>query len=165
MGRGRSGKTSGTGKKPKTSAAKKAQEAEAARAAEEARRKAEEAAKKAAAERAEREKAEREARRAKDTKKPAQGKVVQQDVIDIFKQKLNVDVSKARDTQFDDRSGFNIDTRELGRNGLNEIRRYLAQNDGKITPNANFAGHYEVRLEDNGASRVKVLVRYVKPKK
>lgn len=97
-------------------------------------------------------------------KKPAQGKVVQQDVINAFKYLLNVDLSKARDTQFDTRSMFNVDTREMGRGDMEEIRRYLARSNGIVT-NANRVGYYEVQLVENGAYRIGIQVRYKKPKK
>ena len=91
-------------------------------------------------------------RRQEETKaksKPATGTKVQQEYIDFVKKQLNIDLEKARDTYFDNKRYFNIDTREISRSDLAAIKR-LAQ----TTP-----GGFEVSFQENGAYRLAVIVK------
>lgn len=87
-------------------------------------------------------------------KYPMYGDKTQQGYIDYVKKQTNIDLTPARDTYYDNRKGFNIDTRKLKPGDLNEIKR-LAQR---------YPGGYEVSFEDNGATRVYIAVRRSKIK-
>lgn len=160
MGKGSSGKSWGGGRKSGSNSARAREAeraAEAARQAEEARRREE------ATREREREERAANAARERELKKPATGKVIQEDFIDAVKHYLNIDLSKARDTQFDSRSTFNIDTRELDRADLQDLRRFVESRGGKIQNRV--VGYYDVKLVNNGANRLGIQVKYVKPKK
>ena len=83
------------------------------------------------------------------TKAPSVGAKVQSAYINYVKKQVNVDLSKARDTEFDNRNGFNIDTRKLGRNDLNAVKNLARKKYGS----------FDVRFEDNGAYRVYIRVK------
>lgn len=83
-------------------------------------------------------------------KEPARsGAAVQLDYIDYVKKQTNVDLSKARDTEFDTRRYFNIDTRDISRNDLATVRRLAQQ----------YPGDFEVSFESNGAHRLAIFVK------
>lgn len=87
---------------------------------------------------------------ADDLKKklPMYGEKVQLAYIDYVKNQLGIDLSKARDTYFDNRKGFNIDTSKLNPSELNQVKR-LAQT---------YPSGYEVRFSANGATRLYIAV-------
>jgi hypothetical protein len=80
------------------------------------------------------------------------GTKVQQSFIEYVQKQTGVNLSSARDTQFDTRSYFNVDTRKLGSNGLRTVQSLIRQYDGG----------YDVTISDNGANRKAI---YVKRKK
>lgn len=85
----------------------------------------------------------------RSVKLPASGGKVQSAYIDYVRKQLNIDLSKARDTQFDDRNGFNIDTRKLTPSQYREIKSLAAR----------YPGGYEVQFMSNGANRTYIRVR------
>ena len=96
---------------------------------------------------------EAQASKAEAEKKMAtSGAKVQENFIEYVQKQTGVNLEKARDTQFDTRSYFNIDTRELGHNDLRTVQSLMRQYDGG----------YDVTITDNGAYRKAI---YVKRKK
>lgn len=89
-----------------------------------------------------------------EKKLPTYGEKVQLAYIDYVKKQTEIDLAPARDTYFDNRKGFNIDTSKLKPGQLNEIKR-LAQK---------YPGGYEVRFLDNGVTRLYIGVERVKKK-
>lgn len=81
-------------------------------------------------------------------KLPAQGNKVQAAYIDYVKKQINIDLTPARDTQFDNRKGFNIDTRAIKPTELSSIIR-LAQT---------YPGGYNVQFLENGYHRLYIQV-------
>ena len=69
--------------------------------------------------------------------------------VEEFKKYPNVDLNKVRDTQFDNRNSFNIDTRLLDRNDMNSLKSYINKN----------IGDYQVSMLDNGATRKAIYVK------
>lgn len=82
------------------------------------------------------------------------GAKVQQSFIEYVQKQTGVDLSSARDTQFDTRSYFNVDTRNLGSNELRAVQSLIRQYDGG----------YDVTIADNGANRKAIFVRRKKGK-
>lgn len=80
---------------------------------------------------------------------PMTGEKVQSEYIDYVKKQISVDLSKARDKTFDDKNGFNIDTRKLTRPQYAELQRLAQRN----------TGDYDVQLMSNGANRIYVRVK------
>ena len=80
------------------------------------------------------------------------GAKVQENFIGYVQKQTGVNLASARDTQFDTRSYFNIDTRQLGNNDLRTVQSLMRQYDGG----------YDVTIADNGANRKAI---YVKRKK
>lgn len=80
------------------------------------------------------------------------GAKVQENFIEYVQKQTGVNLASARDTQFDTRSYFNIDTRQLGNNDLRTVQSLMRQYDGG----------YDVTIADNGAHRKAI---YVKRKK
>lgn len=87
-------------------------------------------------------------------KLPRYGDKVQISYIDYVKKQTGINLSPARDTYFDNRKGFNIDTRKLSPSAVNQIKR-LAQE---------YPGGYEVRFSPNGATRLYIGVERKKKK-
>lgn len=87
-------------------------------------------------------------------KLPAFGDKVQNSYIDYVKKQTGIDLTPARDTYFDNRKGFNIDTSKLSPSVLSTIKR-LAQT---------YPGGYEVRFAPNGATRLYIAVERKKKK-
>lgn len=87
-------------------------------------------------------------------KLPTYGDKVQTAYIDYVKQQTGVDLGKARDTYFDNRKGFNIDTSKLNPSELATVKR-LAQT---------YPAGYEVRFSPNGATRLYIAVERKKKK-
>lgn len=87
-------------------------------------------------------------------KLPRYGDKVQSSYIDYVKKQTGINLSPARDTYFDNRKGFNIDTRKLSPSAVNQIKR-LAQE---------YPGGYEVRFSPNGATRLYIGVERKKKK-
>lgn len=87
-------------------------------------------------------------------KLPKYGDKVQSSYIDYVKKQTGINLSPARDTYFDNRKGFNIDTRKLSPSAVNQIKR-LAQE---------YPGGYEVRFAPNGATRLYIGVERKKKK-
>lgn len=87
-------------------------------------------------------------------KLPTYGDKVQNSYIDYVKKQTGIDLTPARDTYFDNRKGFNIDTRRLSPSALPTIKR-LAQT---------YPGGYEVRFSANGATRLYIAVERKKRK-
>ena len=87
-------------------------------------------------------------------KLPTYGDKVQNSYIDYVKKQTGIDLTTARDTYFDNRKGFNIDTRKLNPSALSTIKR-LAQT---------YPGGYEVRFSANGATRLYIAVKRKKRK-
>ena len=75
-------------------------------------------------------------------------KKVQESYIDYIKKQTNIDLSKARDTYFDNQKGFNIDERDLGKNDLWVIKSLQRQ----------YPGGYDVQFIQNGATRIYIQV-------
>ena len=84
-----------------------------------------------------------------DKKLPSVGAKVQTAYIDYVKQQINIDLSKARDTQFDNRNGFNIDTSKLTPSQLAQVKTLANK----------YPGGYDVQFMDNGAKRLYIRVR------
>lgn len=82
-------------------------------------------------------------------KLPVYGEKVQQAYIDYVKKQTDIDLTPARDTYFDNRKGFNIDTRALKPWQLSEIKK-LSQK---------YPAGYEVEFYQNGATRVLIRVK------
>lgn len=74
---------------------------------------------------------------------------MQESYIDYVKRQINIDLSKARDTQFDNRNGFNIDTRKLTPSQMNALKKL----------NQQYPGGYEAAFMANGANRLYIRVR------
>ena len=87
-------------------------------------------------------------------KLPTYGDKVQNSYVDYVKKQTGIDLTPARDTYFDNRKGFNIDTSKLSPSALSEIKR-LAQT---------YPGGYEVRFSPNGATRLYIAVERKKKK-
>lgn len=87
-------------------------------------------------------------------KLPAYGDKVQTAYIDYVKRQIGVDLAHARDTYFDNRKGFNIDTRKLSPSDVNRMKQ-LAKT---------YPGGYDVSFSPNGATRLYIAV-YRKNKK
>lgn len=83
-----------------------------------------------------------------NTKLPRVGAKVHDDYIAFVKQQVKVDLSKARDTTFDNRNGFNIDTRRLDRNDLFKVKDLARKS----------YGDFNVEIVDNGANRLYIKV-------
>ncbi len=77
---------------------------------------------------------------------------MQKSYIEYVKRMINVDLTPARDTYFDNRKGFNIDRRMLSPSDLNNVKR-LAQTYRK---------EYEVWIAENGAYRLYIGVKRAK---
>ena len=77
------------------------------------------------------------------------GAKVQQSFIEYVQKQTGVNLSSARDTQFDTRSYFNVDTRNLGSNELRAVQSLIRQYDGG----------YDVTIADNGAYRKAIYVK------
>jgi hypothetical protein len=88
-------------------------------------------------------------------KLPTYGDKVQSAYIEYVKKQTGIDLTPARDTYFDNRKGFNIDTRALSPSDLNQIKR-LAKT---------YPGGYDVRFAENGATRLYIAVERKKRKK
>lgn len=86
---------------------------------------------------------------------PTYGNKVQAAYIDYVKKQTNIDLTQAKDTQFDDRKGFNIDTRALKPTELSRIIR-LAQT---------YPGGYNVQFLENGYHRLYIQVERKKKAK
>ena len=84
-----------------------------------------------------------------EKKLPSVGGEVQESYIDYVKRQTNIDLSKARDTQFDNRNGFNIDTRKLTPSQMNALKKL----------NQQYPGGYEAAFMANGANRLYIRVR------
>lgn len=82
-------------------------------------------------------------------KMPSTGPKVQQAFIDYVKRQTKVDLGNARDTQFDNRAGFNIDTRQLTRNELFNVKSLLQR----------YSGGYDAEFTANGAYREYIRVK------
>lgn len=82
-------------------------------------------------------------------KLPSVGKKVHDAFIDYVKKQINLDLSKARDTQFDNRNGFNIDTRKLSRNDLANLKNLTNK----------YPGGYQVNIMSNGVNRQYIQVK------
>ena len=87
-------------------------------------------------------------------KLPTYGDKVQSSYIDYVKKQTGIDLTPARDTYFDNRKGFNIDTSKLSPSALSKIKR-LAQT---------YPGGYEVHFASNGAARLYIAVERKKKK-
>lgn len=87
-------------------------------------------------------------------KLPTYGDKTQNAYIDYVKKQTGIDLTPARDPYFDNRKGFNIDTRRLTPSALDTIKR-LAQT---------YPGGYDVRFSINGATRLYVSVERKKKK-
>lgn len=87
-----------------------------------------------------------------EKKMATSGAKVQENFIEYVQKQTGVNLASARDTQFDTRSYFNIDTRQLGNNDLRTVQSLMRQYDGG----------YDVTITDNGAHRKAI---YVKRKK
>ncbi len=87
-------------------------------------------------------------------KLPTYGDKVQNSYIDYVKKQTGIDLAPARDTYFDNRKGFNVDTSKLSPSALSTIKR-LAQT---------YPGGYEVRFAANGAARLYIAVERKKKK-
>ena len=83
------------------------------------------------------------------------GAKVQQSFIEYVQKQTGVNLSSARDTQFDTRNYFNVDTRKLGNNGLRTVQSLIRQYDGG----------YDVVISDNGAYRKAIYVKRKKKNK
>ena len=86
----------------------------------------------------------------KNTKTPTTGAKVQQDFIEYVKEQTNVNLTSARDTYFDTRSYFNIDTRKLDHNDLSRVQSLLMRG---------YDGGFDVTIMDNGAYRKAIYVK------
>lgn len=82
------------------------------------------------------------------SKMPKYGTKVQNSFIGYVKHMTNIDLEKARDTYFDDRKGFNIDTKKISKNNLNTVKQVVNRYDSG----------YDVNFSDNGPNRIKILV-------
>lgn len=85
-------------------------------------------------------------------KLPTYGDKVQQGFIGYVKKQTGIDLTPARDTYFDNKKGFNIDTRKLKPNQLNEIKRLVQKYPGGYKAEFGLNGAYRVRI---GVSRPK----------
>ena len=93
--------------------------------------------------------------------KETYGGKVQQNFIDYVKRMINVDLTKARDTMFDDRKGFNIDKSLMNKTDYQNFL-YLLNDLKKEKSNFN------VQYLENGVTRyyIKVTEKVeIKPKK
>ena len=81
-------------------------------------------------------------------KLPTYGDKVQSAYIEYVKRQTGIDLTPARDTYFDNRKGFNINTRALSPSDVNRIKQLA-----KIYP-----GGYDVRFSANGATRLYIAV-------
>ena len=68
--------------------------------------------------------------------------------VDYIKEKLKIDLSKYRDEEFDNRNGFNIDTKNMSPYDVNRLKS-LALKDDK----------FDVMILDNGATRKYIRVK------
>lgn len=82
------------------------------------------------------------------SKMPKYGTKVQNSFIGYVKHMTNIDLEKSRDTYFDDRKGFNIDTKKISKNNLNTVKQVVNRYDSG----------YDVNFSDNGPNRIKILV-------
>ena len=82
------------------------------------------------------------------SKMPKYGTKVQNSFIGYVKHMTNIDLEKSRDTYFDDRKGFNVDTKKISRNTLNTVKQVVEKYDSG----------YDVKFTDNGPNRIKILV-------
>lgn len=87
-------------------------------------------------------------------KLPTYGGKVQSAYIEYVKKQTGIDLTPARDTYFDNRKGFNIDTRALSPSDLSQIKRLA-----KTYPSG-----YDVRFAENGATRLYIAVERKKRK-
>lgn len=82
------------------------------------------------------------------SKMPKYGTKVQNSFIGYVKHMTNIDLGKSRDTYFDDRKGFNVDTKKISRNTLNTVKQVVEKYDSG----------YDVKFSDNGPNRIKISV-------
>lgn len=82
------------------------------------------------------------------SKMPKYGTKVQNSFIGYVKHMTNIDLEKSRDTYFDDRKGFNVDTKKISRNNLNTVKQVVEKYDSG----------YDVKFSDNGPNRIKISV-------
>ena len=97
---------------------------------------------------------EQTAKQESQKKMATSGAKVQQSFIEYVQKQTGVNLSSARDTQFDTKSYFNVDTRKLGSNALREVQSLIRQYDGG----------YDVTIADNGAYRKSIFVKRKKKK-
>lgn len=86
--------------------------------------------------------------RARVAKLPTSGAKVQDAYIDTLKYYHGIDLTSARDTYFDNRRMFNIDTSKLNPSVRNQIRRYLTD-----------VPMFDVQVSENGANRLAIIVK------
>lgn len=84
-------------------------------------------------------------------KLPTVGPKVQAEYIDYVKKQIGIDLSKVRDTRFDDRNGFNIDTSQLTPSQHRALKNLTAKYQNK--------SEYDVQFMNNGAHREYIRVR------
>lgn len=85
----------------------------------------------------------------RNKKMPCYGSKVQDNFIKYIKTQINVDLEKARDTEFDTRKYFNIDLRKIGYNDYRKFQVLLSK----------YNGGYEVDITDNGQYRKAIFVK------
>ena len=88
-------------------------------------------------------------------KLPTYGNKVQTAYIEYVKKQTNIDLTPARDTQFDNRKGFNIDTRALNPAELSSVIRLAQQ----------YPGGYNVQFLENGYHKLYIQVERKKKTK
>lgn len=76
---------------------------------------------------------------------------VKTDFINAMSNLFGVNLSAARDEQFDTRNTINIDTRKVDRNRYREMKSYIKQRGS--------AGGFDVTISDNGAHREAIQIK------
>lgn len=88
-----------------------------------------------------------------EAKAPAKtGTKVQAEFIEFVKKQINLDLGPFRDTQFDNRKGFNIETNRMSKTQLQSFDHFI----NKIQKDR--YGPYEVNKQSNGVTRVYIAV-------
>lgn len=83
------------------------------------------------------------------TKLSTFGPKVQSEYIDYVKRLTKIDLEKSRDTQFDNRNGFNIDTRGFNQSQLIALKSFIQKGSSE----------FEASAESNGANRLYIRVK------
>lgn len=78
---------------------------------------------------------------------PKSGPKLHNEFIDYVKDQIGLDLTPVRDTMFDNRKSFNIDTREIASDKLRELKNLASRSNS-----------YKVNILDNGANRLAIYV-------